>query len=284
MGLLDGKVAFVTGAAQGMGRAHALACAREGADVVLFDLAGPLPRVTSPAGTPESLAATAAEVEAFGRRSLAIRGDVRIQEDLDAAVRRAVSELGAVDILIANAGIWTQAPFWEISEDLWSDTIDINLSGVWKSIKAVTPHMISRSQGSIVVISSINGLEPGINYAHYVAAKHGLVGLMKNVALELAPYGIRCNSLHPGSMYTPMTTTQAARDLLAGHPGGTEEEMRTGASHFNALKGADLLPAETVADAGVFLNSDLARAVTGVSIPVDAGHLLLTGFNHAPTR
>jgi NAD(P)-dependent dehydrogenase (short-subunit alcohol dehydrogenase family) len=144
--------------------------------------------------------------------------------------------------------------------------------------------MIERETGSIVIISSINGLEAGLDYSHYVAAKHGLVGLMKNISLELAPFGIRCNSIHPGAMNTPISNHQGAWDLMAGHAGGREEDMLEGGYHFHALKGATLLPPEVVADAAVFLNSDLARAVTGVAMPVDAGHMILTGHNHNPVH
>jgi SDR family mycofactocin-dependent oxidoreductase len=284
MGLLEGKVAFITGGAQGMGRAHALASAREGADVVLFDVAAQLPGVEHPMSNPEILAATAKEVETLDRRVLTFHGDVRSQSALDAAVEQAVVELGKVDILIANAGIWTKAPFWQMSEEQWTQTIDVNLNGVWRSAKAVAPHMIARGEGSIVMVSSVNGLEAGMDYANYVAAKHGVVGLMRNVALELAPHGVRCNSIHPAAVNTPMANYQAAWDILAGHEGGTEEEMLFGAYHFHALKGATLLPSDDIADAAVFLNSHLARSITGVTLPVDAGHMILPGFNHAPVR
>ncbi len=284
MGLLDGKVAFITGGAQGMGRAHALASAREGADIILFDVATQLDGVEHPMSDPEILAATAKEVEALDRRVLIYQGDVRSQAALDDAVAQGIETFGKIDILIANAGIWTKDRFWEISEERWNQTLDINLNGVWRSAKAVAPHMISRGEGSIVMVSSINGLEAGMDYAHYVTAKHGVVGLMKNVALELAPYGIRCNSIHPAAINTPMANYQAAWDLLAGHEGGTEADMLFGAAHFHALKGASLLPAESVADAAVFLNSHLARSVTGTTLPVDAGHMILTGHNHAPVR
>lgn len=282
MGLLAGKVALITGGAQGMGRAHALACAREGADVILFDVARQLDGVEHPMSNPDTLAATAKEVEALDRRVLTHIGDVRTQQDLDTAVAAGLAEFGHIDILIANAGIWTKGRFWELSEEAWNQTVDINLSGVWRSAKAVAPHMVERQSGSIVITSSINGLEPGMDYAHYVAAKHGLVGLMKNIALELAQYGVRCNSIHPAATNTPMANYQAAWDLLAGHPGGTEEDMIRGVRHFHALKGAALIPADDIADAAVFLNSDLARSVTGAALPVDAGHMILTGHNHAP--
>jgi NAD(P)-dependent dehydrogenase (short-subunit alcohol dehydrogenase family) len=134
----------------------------------------------------------------------------------------------------------------------------------------------------VVVTPSTNGFEPGVNYGHYSTSKHGTIGLVKNLALELTRYGVRCNSVAPGVIETPMVTNQVGMDLFNGGPGGTIENVRTAGSHYHTLKGAGALPAMSVADAGVWLNSDLAAAVTGVTIPVDAGHLLLTGFNHDP--
>jgi SDR family mycofactocin-dependent oxidoreductase len=284
MGLLDGKVAFITGGSRGQGRAHAVTSAREGADVILVDVVDQIETVPYTTARAEDMAETVRQVEALDRRALAITGDVRSQESLDSAVARGIAEFGKIDILIANAGIWTQAPFWEITEQAWGQMVDINLSGVWRSAKAVAPHMIQRQSGSIVMTSSINGLEPGMNYAHYVAAKHGVIGLMKNVALELAPYGIRCNSINPGAIKTPMTDHQGAWDMFAGHPGGTEADMLEGGYHFGALKGTTFLPPEVIANTALYLNSELAAAVTGVTIPVDAGHMLLTGVNNNPVK
>lgn len=144
--------------------------------------------------------------------------------------------------------------------------------------------MIERKSGSIVITSSVNGLEPGRNYSHYVAAKHGVVGLMKNIALELAPFGIRCNSINPGAIKTPMTDHQGAWDMFAGREGGTEADMIAGGYHFHALKGTTFMPPEVIADTALYLNSHLAASVTGVTIPVDAGHLLLTGINPDPVE
>lgn len=144
--------------------------------------------------------------------------------------------------------------------------------------------MIERQSGSIVITSSVNGLEPGMNYAHYVATKHGVIGLMKNIALELAPHGIRCNSINPGAIRTPMTDQQGAWDMFAGHEGGTPDDLIEGGYHFHALKGHSFMPPEVIANTALYLNSDLAASVTGVTIPVDAGHLLLTGVNQEPVR
>ncbi|MGY1620752.1 mycofactocin-coupled SDR family oxidoreductase [Geodermatophilus sp. SYSU D00965] len=284
MGMLDGKVALITGGARGQGRAHATTCAREGADVVLVDIADQLETVPYEMATKADLDETVRQVEALDRRALAVTADVRSQEQVDEAVRRGLAEFGQIDILIANAGIWTQGAFWELSDQAWDEMIGVNLTGVWKSAKAVAPHMIERQTGSIVITSSINGLEPGMNYAHYVAAKHAVVGLMKNIALELAPHGVRCNSIHPGAIKTPMTDHQGAWDMFAGHEGGTEADMIEGGYSFHALKGTTFMDPQVIADTALYLNSGLAAKVTGVTIPVDAGHMILPGINTAPVR
>jgi SDR family mycofactocin-dependent oxidoreductase len=282
MGMLEGKVALITGAARGQGRSQAITCAREGADVIAFDVAAQLPTVPYPLARSEDLLETVAQIEALDRRGIAATGDVRDQAALDEAVALGIDELGKIDILIANAGIWTRTPFWKLTDEQWEETIGVNLTGVWRSAKAVAPHMIDRESGSIVITSSVNGLEPGVDFAHYVASKHGVVGLMKNIALELAPYGIRCNAIHPGAVLTGMLDQQEAYDNLAGHEGGTREDLLAGARHFHALKGATALDPQVIADTALYLNSDLAKQVTGVSIPVDAGHMLLMGYNHEP--
>jgi SDR family mycofactocin-dependent oxidoreductase len=282
--MLEGKVALITGGSRGQGRAHAVTCAREGADVIIVDIADQMETVPYKMATQADLDETVAQVEAYDKRALAIKGDVRSQHQLDEAVSWGLAEFGKIDILIANAGIWTQAPFWELSEDQWDEMIGVNLTGVWKSAKAVAPHMIERQSGSIVITSSTNGLEAGLNYAHYVSAKHGVIGLMKNIALELAPYGIRCNSINPGAIKTPMTDHQGAWDMFAGRPGGTEADMMEGGYHFAALKGTTFMDPQVIADTALYLNSDLAAKVTGVTIPVDAGHLILTGINPSPVR
>jgi SDR family mycofactocin-dependent oxidoreductase len=284
MGMLEGKTALITGGSRGQGRAHAVTCAREGADVVIVDIADQLGTVPYKMATQADLDETVKLVEAYDKRALAIKADVRSSEQLDAAVAQGIAEFGKLDILIANAGIWTTAPFWELTDDQWDEMIGVNLTGVWKSAKAVAPHMIERQTGSIVITSSTNGLEAGMNYAHYVAAKHGVIGLMKNIALELAPYGIRCNSINPGAIKTPMTDHQGAWDMFAGHPGGTEADMLEGGYSFAALKGTTFMDPQVIADTALYLNSSLAAKVTGVTIPVDAGHLILTGINPNPTR
>jgi SDR family mycofactocin-dependent oxidoreductase len=284
MGMLDGKTALITGGSRGQGRAHAVTCAREGADVIIVDIADQIDTVPYAMSTQADIDETVKQVEDLDRRVLAIKGDVRDQAVLDDAVRQGIAEFGQLDILIANAGIWSLAPFWELTEDAWNDMIGVNLSAVWKSAKAVAPHMMERKSGSIVMTSSINGLEPGVNYAHYISAKYGVVGLMKSVALELAPYGIRCNSVNPGAILTGMTNNQGAWDMFAGHEGGTEQEMLENGYGFHALKGHGFMSPQVIADAALFLNSDLASAVTGVALPVDAGHMILPGMNLNPVR
>lgn len=279
MGLLDGQVALVTGAARGQGRAHALTCAREGADVVVLDLVEQIGSVQYGMATPADLADTVKQVESLGRRALPFHCDVRVQEELDQVVAQALDALGPIDILIANAGIWSWAPFWELTDTQWEEMIGVNLSGVWRSAKAVTPHMIERGSGSMVLISSVNGLEPGARNAHYSAAKFGVIGLMKTIALELAPFGVRCNAICPGAIDTPMTNHQLGWDHLAGHAGGTREDMIAGGYRYHALKGQSFMDPQVIADVALFLNSSLSRAMTGVAVPVEAGHLLLTGVN-----
>jgi NAD(P)-dependent dehydrogenase (short-subunit alcohol dehydrogenase family) len=153
---------------------------------------------------------------------------------------------------------------------------------VWRSARAVTAHMQQLRRGSIVLTSSVNGLEAGLNRAHYTAAKHGVLGLMRTIALELGPYGVRCNALCPGAVLTPMIDHQQVYDVVSGHHGGTRQEMLANGHHTTALRDTGFLPPEDVANTAAFLNSDLAVHVTGVAIPVDAGHLLLEGINTQP--
>ncbi len=284
MGLLDGKVALVTGGADGQGRAHARVYAREGADVAVLDLDKPVASVPYPMGNPEKLDQTVKIVEGEGRRGLAIVADVRSQEALDSAVKQTLHEFGRLDIVVANAGIWTTAAFWEMTEDKWQDMIDVNLTGVWHTVKAATPQLIDQGSGSIVITSSVNGLEPGKHFAHYTAAKFGVIGLMKTIALELAPYGVRCNAVSPGAIDTPMTHWQGAYDMFHGGPGGTVEDQRESGYKYHALKGAGMLDPEVIANAALWLHSDLAAAVTGIVVPVEGGHLLMGGVNTDPVR
>jgi SDR family mycofactocin-dependent oxidoreductase len=261
-----------------------LACAREGADVVLIDIVDQVKSVDYDTATQSDLDETQAAVERHDRRALTVVADVRDQEQLDSGVQRALGEFGRIDILIANAGIWARAPFWELTETAWQEMLDINLSGVWRSAKAVAPHMIERGSGSIVMISSVNGLRPGPFYAHYIAAKHGVIGLTRAVAMELAPHGIRCNAICPGAVDTPMTNNQPGWNIFAGHDHGTVSDMTEGGYHYSALRGVSFMSPDVIANAALFLNSALASTITGVALPVEAGHLLLPGMNLAPVK
>lgn len=286
MGLLDGKVVFITGGSRGQGRAHAVTSAREGADVVIMDTLDQIGSVAYPMAKQEDFDETIKQVEALDRRIVSVVGDVRKQSDLDNAVAEGIAQLGKVDALIANAGIFSMGPAHEMTDETWGDMIDVNLSGVWKSAKAVLPHMMEQGRGSIVITSSINGLEPAVNYVHYCAAKFGVVGIMKCLALEYARYGIRANSIHPGAILTPMTSWQGAWDMMSGKPAGegTEADMLEAGYSFHALKGHGFMSPQVMADAALWLNSDLASAVTGITVPVDAGHLLQPGYNPDPVK
>jgi SDR family mycofactocin-dependent oxidoreductase len=274
---LNGKVALVTGAARGQGRAHALTLAAAGADVIAIDIAAELPTVAYPMPTLDDLEETGKKIEELGRRALTFQADVRSQEALDRAVSAGIREFGRIDILIANAGIWSLGPFWEITQEQWDEMIGITLTGVWNSAKAVAPYLVEQQSGAIVMTSSTNGVEPAMQYAHYAAAKHGVIGLMRSAALELAPYGVRCNAICPGLIDTGMTNWPGAYELFSGTPGAGPEALVNAGRSYHALKDAGALSPQVIADAALWLVSDKAAAVTGVAVPVDAGHLLLQG-------
>ena len=281
---MDGHVAFVTGGARGMGRSHALTLAREGADVILLDVATKIEGLPPEIPPPDDLEATAAEIRALGRRVVATHGDVRSQSDLDAAVAKGIQELGKIDVLVANAGIWTIGRFWELSEERWQLEIDVNLSGTWRSAKAVAPHMIERGEGSIILTSSVLGFEGSHSAAHYVAAKSGVLGLMRTVAIELGPYGVRCNAICPGFIDTKMNDRQDVYDLMAGGSDGTAAHRIQAARHWSLLAGRSALDPQSVSNAVLWLASDDSADVTGIALPIDAGHLATPGFNPAPVE
>jgi SDR family mycofactocin-dependent oxidoreductase len=282
MELLAGKVVLITGGARGQGRAHALVSARAGADVVVLDTDQSIETLPYALATKEDLAETVRLVEQAGRRAVGVTGDVRNQDDLDEAVRRGIDAFGRIDILIANAGVLSMATICELTDAQWQDVIDVNLTGVWRSVKAVLPHMRERGSGSIVMTSSTNGHEPAVEHAHYTASKHGVLGLMKSVAIEGAEHGIRCNAVMPGAVNTAQVRFQEILDKFAGEQGaGTLEHMIGAGYHYHALSESMLDP-EAIAKAALFLNSDLASVITGVAMPVDAGHAVLPRANMWP--
>jgi SDR family mycofactocin-dependent oxidoreductase len=264
-------VALITGGARGQGRSHALTFAREGAEVIVCDVADQLPTAPYPLASTEDLADTARMVEDLDRRCLAIQADVRDSEQMREVVEQAISEFGHVDILLANAGIQSFEEAWELTDEQWDEMIAVSLTGVWKSCKAVVPHMIERRTGVIVITSSIAGLKGLANQAHYCAANHGVVGLMRVLAIELAPYGIRVNTVHPSSVDTPIIKNQAMYTLFSGgNPDATLEEVTPAFRELNLLDIPWMEP-QDISNAMLWLASDDARYVTGVTLPVDAG-------------
>ncbi len=282
MNRLAGKTALVTGGSRGQGRAIALKFAREGADVAVCDVAAQIPTVEYSLATEDDLRETAKLVEAEGRTCIAEVADVRDQAALDRVVKRTIDELGKVDILVAQAAIWHVAPLHELTEEQWRDVLDVNLSGAWRALKAVVPHMVERRSGCVVFTSSVAGLVGYPGTADYVASKHGLLGLMKTAANELGPHNIRVNAVLPGPMDTPATNNAWARAFQTGKEGATREEYLAAVRSWHLLRGRSALPARAVADAMIWLVSDEARHVTGLELKVDAGHSVLPGVNPAP--
>ncbi|GAA3635227.1 mycofactocin-coupled SDR family oxidoreductase [Microbacterium awajiense] len=273
MGKLDGKVAFITGAARGQGRAHALRLAQEGADIIAVDLARQIDTVPYAMATPDDLAETVRQVEALDRRIVARQADVRDYDGLKEAVDAGVAELGRIDIVSANAGIFSSAVAEELTDEAWNDMIAVNLTGVWHTAKAAIPHLRAAGGGSIVITSSTAGLKGHANFVHYVASKHGVVGIMRSLANELAADNIRVNTVHPTGVDTDMIQNETLYNLFM--PDLPEQERTR--ENFGARMGAmNALPvpwieAVDISNAVLWLASDEARYVTGVCLPVDAG-------------
>jgi (+)-trans-carveol dehydrogenase len=269
MGRVEGKVAFITGAARGQGRSHALRLAQEGADIIAVDICDQIDTVPWPLATRDDLDETVKQVENLDRRIVARRADVRDLAALEAVVAEGVAELGRLDIVCANAGIGSMAPCWELSERQWQDVLDVNLTGVWKTVKAAIPSMIAQGGGgSIILTSSMFGLVAMASLGNYVAAKHGVTGLMRTLAVELAPYNIRCNSVHPTVVNTDMVHNPASYEFL-GIPGATRAEAERHFQTGNALA-ATPEPID-ISNAVLWLASDEARYVTGTTQVIDAG-------------
>ena len=273
MSKLEGKVAFITGAARGQGRSHAQRLAEDGADIVAIDICADIETVPYPMGTADELAETKAMVEATGRRCVTATADIRSLEQLGAAVDQAKEAFGKIDILVSNGGIWSQSTeSWTLDEETWQTMIDINLSGQWKTAKAVVPTMIEGGNGGAITITSSSiGLKATTGNVHYTTAKHGVIGLVRTLAHELAPHNIRVNALCPTTVNSPMITNDALYTLFRpdlDSPGLPDVEP--GLRDLNLLDVSMMEPGE-VSAAISWLVSDDARYVTGIALPIDAG-------------
>jgi (+)-trans-carveol dehydrogenase len=272
MGRVEGKVAFITGAGHGQGRSHAVRLAQEGADIIAVDLCAPVETVPYRMSTEADLEETARLVKAAGQRIVASRTDVRDFDALKQALDDGVAQLGRLDIVAANAGIVSYGPAAELAERSWQDVIDVNLTGVWHTCKAAIPHLIEGGRGGAMILtSSVAGLKGWENQAHYVSAKHAVVGLMRTLAKELAPHSIRVNTVHPTAVNTDMLLNDFTYKLFR-----PELEAPTLDDAKKLFFELNLLPipwVETVdiSNAVLFLASDEARYITGAMLPVDAG-------------
>jgi (+)-trans-carveol dehydrogenase len=277
VGRVAGKVAFITGAGRGQGRSHALRLAEEGADVIITDIAAPIASVSAyDMSTEEDLAETARQVESLGRRVLAAKIDVRDESALALYLGKAVAELGRLDIVVANAGIFQLSAPLELDESGWQETIDIDLSGVWKTTRAALPHLLSGGRGgSIILTSSVAGMVGMPNAIHYSAAKHGVVGIMKSLASAYAHEWIRVNSIHPGGVNTPMIQNEDSWRFWDPVNVNSSAAANARLEH-RGLRAMPIPWVEPVdiSNAVLFLASDEARYITGVQLPIDAGVLL----------
>jgi (+)-trans-carveol dehydrogenase len=274
-GRVEGKVAFVTGAARGQGRSHAVRLAEEGADIIAVDICDQIATVPVPLGRSEELDETACLVKDLGRRIVAAQADVRDHARLVEVLSAGVAELGRLDIVVANAGIYSHGLLADLSEEAWQDMIDVNLTGVWHTCKAAIPHLMAGGRGgSMILTSSSVGIRAVPNLGHYAAAKHGVVGLMRTLALELAPYSIRVNSIHPGCVDTVMVNNPSLYSMLM-----PDVEQPTRAMAAEVFQSLNALPVpwadpRDISHAVLFLASDEARYVTGAALPVDAGVII----------
>ncbi len=275
-GRVEGKVAFITGAGRGQGRSHAVKLAAEGADIIAIDICHDVEGAL-PMATPDDLTETVKLVEARDRRIIATQADVRDLDGLTAAVDAGVEELGRLDIVVANAGIASLGgPVQEMSQDNWKHTIDINLTGLWNTARAAIPHLIAGGRGgAIVLTSSVGGMHAMPNMSHYISAKHGVIGLMRSLAVELGQHHIRVNSVLPTNVNTPMFMNEGTFKMFRPdleNPAAADVEP-VAAQFMHVLPHGWIEP-EDVSNAILFLASDESRYITGVPLPVDLGALL----------
>lgn len=274
-GRVAGKVAFVTGVARGQGRSHAVRLAEEGADIVGLDICGPIETVPAAQATTDDLAETVRQVEALDRRIVARVADVRDQAAVDAVVAEGLAEFGHIDIVAANAGTCAHGTLWEFSDDEWRTMIDVVLTGSFHTAKAVIPHMIEAGRGgSLIFTSSVGGMNPMPGLGHYVSAKHGVIGLMRNLAAELGPHGIRSNAILPGNTQTPLAEAMVelvfAPALEATGDPDWASKLEPMLASLNPMNTPYTQP-EDQANALLWFASDESRFVTGQTLAIDAG-------------
>ena len=275
-GPLDGRVAFITGAARGQGRAHAIRLANDGADIIAVDICRPISEtITYPLATSEELAETVQAVEATGRKVLAREVDVRDLEALQKVVADGVEQFGRLDIVVANAGVLSWGRMFEMSEEQWDTVIDVNLNGTWRTIRAAVPAMIEAGNGgSIIIVSSSAGLKATPGNGHYSASKHGLVAITNALAIEVGEFGIRVNSIHPYSIETPMVEKKAMMDLFTKYPSYVHSfaPMPYQPVNHQSKKGLmEFMMPEEVADVVAWLAGDGSATISGSQIAVDRG-------------
>lgn len=277
-GELAGRVAFITGAARGQGRAYAVRLAREGADIVISDICAPVSgTVPYAAATPDDLAETVRLAEAEGATVLDRKVDIRDDAALRQLVADGVERFGRLDIVVANAGVLSWGRLWELTDEQWNTVIDVNLTGTWRTLRAVIPAMIDAGNGgSIIVVSSSAGLKATPGNGHYAASKHGLTSMTNTLALELGEYGIRVNSIHPYSIATPMILNEAMLGVLGAHPSYLHsfapmpyQPARNGAHEETKL--TDFMSPEQAADVVAWLAGDGSGLISGSQIAIDRG-------------
>lgn len=263
----------MTGAARGQGRSHAVRLAAEGADVIALDVCAQVETVPYLLATRDDLAETARQVEALDRRVWTAEVDVRDLEGLRRAVDTGVEALGGLDLVCANAGIVHSAPAEDLTEQEWSVMIDVNLSGTWRTCAVAIPHLRERGGGAMVLTSSVAGLKGVANLAHYSAAKHGVVGLMRTLAQELAPARIRVNCVNPTQVGTDMILNDVMYGLFRPELDRPTRADFAETSRATHLLDVDWVEPVDISNAMLFLLSEEARYITGVALPVDAGNL-----------
>ncbi len=273
---LEGRVAFVTGAARGQGRAYAVRLAQEGADVIISDICASVSQtIPYPGATPDDLAETVRLVEAEGRKVLARQVDIRDDAAVRTLVADGVEQFGRLDVLVANAGVLSWGRLWELTDEQWNSVIDVNLTGTWRTLRAVIPAMIEAGNGgSIIIVSSSGGLKATPGNGHYAASKHGLTAMTNTLALELGEYSIRVNSIHPYSIATPMIENDAMMAILSAHPSYLNSFAAM--PYQPPMKGSrakrnDFMTAEEAAEVVVWLAGDNSSVLSGSQIVVDRG-------------